>query len=129
MGVRLLGTSGYPPGAQPPRPQAHEHGADQLPEGGGIHGVQLVLLAVPKVMVVERASGETHAFCGFVVIQQPLELEEDRHACVHQDSPKCQNANVDSLIMRLTHFLSIHTMRQFIATVTDLDRRDSGHIN
>lgn len=89
MGVGLPGTPVYPPGAQPSCPQAHEHGADQLPEGGGIHRVQLVLLAVPKVMVVERASGETHAFCGFVVIQQPLELDEERQARVRQDPPKC----------------------------------------
>lgn len=44
---------GDPPGAQPPRPQAHEHGADQLPKGGGVHRVQLVLLTVPQVVVVE----------------------------------------------------------------------------
>lgn len=58
----------HPPGAQPPCPQPHENRADQLPERGSIHRVQLVLLAVPEVMVVERASGETHAFRGFVII-------------------------------------------------------------
>lgn len=58
----------YPPGTQPPRPQAHKHGANQFPKGGGIHRVQLVLLAVPKVMVIKRTSGETDAFSGFVII-------------------------------------------------------------
>lgn len=62
------GRAPHPPGAQPPRPQAHEHRADQLPEGGGIHGVQLVLLAVPKVVVVKRASGKTDAFSGLVIV-------------------------------------------------------------
>lgn len=63
-----VGHAPHPPGAQPPRPQAHKHRADQLPEGGGIHRVQLVLLAVPKVVVVKRTSGETDAFSGLVII-------------------------------------------------------------
>lgn len=67
-GCRGTGIPGYLPGAQPPCPQPHENGADQLPEGGSVHRVQLVLLAVPQVMVVERASGETHALRGFVII-------------------------------------------------------------
>jgi hypothetical protein len=65
------------PGPQAPCPQPHEHGADQLPEGSGIHGVQLVLLAVPEVMVVQRTSGQTHAFGSFVIVQQPLQLDRE----------------------------------------------------
>lgn len=62
------GHAPHPPGAQPPRPQAHKHRADQLPEGRGVHRVQLVLLAVPKVVVVQGASGETDPFGGLVII-------------------------------------------------------------
>ena len=81
-----------PPGAQPPRPQAHEHGADQLPKGGRVHGVQLVLLAVAKVVVVERTSGETHAFRGFVIIQEPLELDGQDRPEADTDAPTASHA-------------------------------------
>lgn len=64
----LLDTPLYPPGAQSPRPQAHKHGADKFPKGGSVHRVQLVLLAVSKVMVVQRASGETDTFGSFIII-------------------------------------------------------------
>lgn len=81
-----------PPGTQPPRPQAHEHGADQLPKGGRVHGVQLVFLAVAKVVVVERTSGETHAFCGFVIIQEPLELDGQDRPDADVDAPTATHA-------------------------------------
>lgn len=57
------------PGSQAPGPQAHEHRTDELPEGGGIDRVQLVLLAMTKVMVVQRTPGQADPFRGFVIVQ------------------------------------------------------------
>lgn len=73
----VAGTAVYAPGPQPPSPQPHEHRADQLPEGRGVHGVQLVLLAVPEVVAVQGAPGQAHALGRLVIVQQPLELERE----------------------------------------------------
>lgn len=62
------------PGSQAPGPQAHEDGADELPEGRGVDRVQLLLLTVAQVVVVQGGSGQTHALGRLVVIQQPLQL-------------------------------------------------------
>ena len=67
------------PGAQPACAEAHEHRADQLAEGGGVDGVQLLLLAVAQVVVVQGAAGQAHALRRLVVVQQPLELKLDTH--------------------------------------------------
>lgn len=69
----------HQPGAQAPCPQPHEDGADELPEGGGVDGVQFVLLAVPQVMVVQGAPGQAHTLCCLVVIQQPLQLQAGKN--------------------------------------------------
>lgn len=74
VGTRAGRTPPYTPGSQAPCPQAHEHRADELPEGGGVDRVQLVLLAMTKVMVVQRTPGQADPFRGFVIVQQPLEL-------------------------------------------------------
>jgi len=70
----ILNIDSYQPGSQAASPQPHEHRTDQFSEGSGVHRIQFVLLAVPQVMVVERAPGKADAFRRLVVIQQPLEL-------------------------------------------------------
>lgn len=57
------------PGAKPACPQPHEDGTDELPERGGIHRVQLMLLTVAQIVVVEGAPGETDPFGGLIVMQ------------------------------------------------------------
>lgn len=70
----ILNVDSYQPGSQAASPQPHEHRPDQFSEGSGVHWIQFVLLAVPQVMVVERAPGKADAFRRLVVVQQPLEL-------------------------------------------------------
>lgn len=98
----------YPPGAQPPRPQAHKHGANQFPKGGGVHRVHLVLLAVPKVVVVQGAPGEADALGGFVIIQQPLELEKQTHVSGCRSPP---NAKMLRWTRSEKNMLSLHLTR------------------
>lgn len=69
-----LFTAPYQPGSQAASPQPHEHRPDEFSEGSGIHRVQFVLLAVPQVVVVQRAPGKADAFRCLIVVQQPLEL-------------------------------------------------------
>ncbi len=62
------------PGAQAACAQPHEDGADELPEGRSIDGVQLLLVTVAQVVTVEGGAGQTHALRGLVIIQEPLQL-------------------------------------------------------
>ena len=52
---------GVAPGPDPPRAQPQEHGADQLPEAGGVHWVLLALAAVLQIVVVQGGPGQGHA--------------------------------------------------------------------
>lgn len=67
-----------PPGAEAAGTQAHEDGADELAEGGGVDWLQLLLLAVQQVVAVERAPRQAHALRRLVVVQEPLDLPGDR---------------------------------------------------
>lgn len=63
-----------PPGAQTAGAQAHEDRADELAKGGGIDGLQLLLLAVQQVVAVQGAPWQTHALGRLIVVQEPLDL-------------------------------------------------------
>lgn len=68
------GRAGGLPGAEATGAQTHEHGADELAEGGGVDGLQLLLLAVQQVVAVEGAPRQAHALGRLVVVQEPLDL-------------------------------------------------------
>lgn len=62
------------PRAQASGAQPHEHRAYELPERGGVHGLQFLLLAVQQVVAVQGGTRQTHSFSCLVVVQQPLYL-------------------------------------------------------
>lgn len=73
----------FVPGAEAAGPQAHEHGADELAEGGCIDQIQFLFLTVPQVMVIQGAAGQAHSLRCLIVVQQPLQLKTHREDDSH----------------------------------------------
>lgn len=83
-----------PPGAETSGAQAHEDRADELAEGGGVDGLQLLLLAVQQVVAVEGAPRQAHALGCLIVVQEPLDLGPEEgwknaKNCFHFSSARC----------------------------------------
>jgi len=96
------------PRAEASRAQPHEDGADELAEGGGVDGLQLLLLAVQQVVAVERGARQTHAFSRLVVVQQPLYLAhrqgaESQAAAVSKGEARAEETRT---LQTLTHSLT-----------------------
>lgn len=62
-------------GAQPARAKTQEDGTNQLAEGGGIHGLEFIFLAVLEVVKVEGTSRQANSLRCLVILQQPLHLK------------------------------------------------------
>lgn len=52
----------HKPGAQSTSTQSQEHGANEFAEGGWVHGVKVLLLAMSQVMVVQGAAWQADSF-------------------------------------------------------------------
>lgn len=73
-----------PPGAQPAGTQAHEDRADELAEGRGVDGLQLLFLAVQQVVAVQGAPRQAHALGRLIVFQEPLDLGPEGHGRIRR---------------------------------------------
>lgn len=62
------------PGSKAACAQAHEDGADEFPKWCSVDRIELLLLAVAKVVAVECGARQTHPLCSLIVIQKPLQL-------------------------------------------------------